>query len=138
MTAPDTGTIQDKVNDDEYNALLAGLVKEATDLNPEDCDGSKSSLESPCVVSNVTTKNMYAGIRGSVADTGVSYLFQVVSTKDKGNRATGADVDESKATPWMIGLTKSLGGGASVHFEHANPDKKGEKSVSYLALKVDF
>ena len=118
-------------------SFITKLQKDIADSDPNDCDGA-GPRTSACVVSNVTTKNMYAGIRGSVADTGVSYLFQVVSTKDKGNYATGAAIDESKATPWMIGLTKSLGGGASVHFEHYNPDKKSEKSESYLALRVDF
>ena len=46
-------------------------------------------------------------------------------------------LSKPNSTPWMFGLSRSLGGGASVHFEHSDPDD-GEKSTSYLALKVDF
>ena len=93
----------------------------------------------------------FAGIRGSVGDTGLNYLFQARSKKSKGNkevwastdilnaeRAMPAAIDANKHTPWMMGLYRSLGGGATVMFEHGNPDKTDEKSTSHLALKVDF
>ena len=51
---------------------------------------------------------------------------------------TIAKIAESKNSPWLLALSRSLGGGASVHFEHDNPDTAGVKSTSYLALKVDF
>ena len=90
----------------------------------------------------------FAGVRGSVGDTGVSYVFQARSKKAKGKQdvyavdqeddATGAGIDANKHSPWFLGLSRSLGGGASVHFEHSDPDQEGKKSTSYLALKVDF
>ena len=39
----------------------------------------------------------------------------------------GAAVPAGKHTPWMMGLYRSLGGGATVMFEHGNPDKAGMK-----------
>ena len=44
----------------------------------------------------------------------------------------------ANSTPWMFGLNRSLGGGASVHFEHSDPDIAGKKSTSWLALSVSF
>ena len=107
-----------------------------------------------------TNSTTFAGVRGSVGDTGVSYVFQARSKKSKGTNggtpacaavdvteyrcakvsdavAPGSDIDQGKTTPWFLGLSRSLGGGASVHFEHSDPDD-GEKSTSYLALKIDF
>ena len=43
----------------------------------------------------------------------------------------------ANSTPWMFGLSRSFGGGASVHFEHSDPDMEGDKSTSWLALVVD-
>ena len=89
----------------------------------------------------------FAGIRGSVGDTGLTYLFQARSKKTKGssdvytdnaNTDSTSKLDTNKHTPWMMGLYRSLGGGATVMFEHGNPDQTGMKSTSHLALKIDF
>ena len=93
---------------------------------------------------NRTDKTTFAGIHGSVGDTGVSYLFQARSKKAEGTELAYSGevaprpIAPNKHTTWMLGLSRSLGGGASVHFEHNSPDLKGKKSESYLALKVDF
>jgi predicted porin len=106
--------------------------------------GQKKTENNTAAISgNRTDNTTFAGIRGSIADTGVSYLFQARSKKAKGNTGgatANADVavGANKRSPWLLGLSRSLGGGASVHFEHSNPDLKGVKSTSYLALKVDF
>ena len=95
-----------------------------------------------------TDTTTFAGVRGSVGDTGVSYVFQARSKKSKGsNEVQGENADgeddgtspvaANKHSPWFLGLSRSLGGGASVHFEHSDPDD-GDRSTSYLALKVDF
>ncbi len=97
-------------------------------------------------VTNQTDKTTFAGVRGSVGDTGVSYLFQARSKKSKGTTASyqsgagnaKAGINPDKHTTWMLGLSRSLGGGASVHFEHSDPDKQDKRSISFLALKVDF
>ena len=109
----------------------------------------------PYVPHKQTNSTTFAGVRGSVGDTGVSYVFQARSKKSKGTHGgrahapatanadavpgiqSGAGVPTNSSSPWFLGLSRSLGGGASVHFEHANNDD-GTKSASYLALKVDF
>ena len=96
-----------------------------------------------------TDKTTFMGVRGSVGDTGVSYVFQARSKKASGtqenkvgesdnNDNTMTNIAANKHTPWLLGLSRSLGGGASVHFEYDSPDQDGSKSTSYLALKVDF
>ena len=63
---------------------------------------------------------------------------------DKGDDGRAADVARgkmkttSKTTPFVLGLSRSLGGGASVHFEYVNDDDDATKNTSLLALKVDF
>ncbi|MDE0308366.1 MAG: hypothetical protein OXI60_00835 [Acidiferrobacterales bacterium] len=41
-------------------------------------------------------------------------------------------------TPWTLALSRSLGGGASVHFEHENKDSDSEKNRSAVFLLVNF
>ena len=135
-------------------------------LDADDLVESRISLdgETPATATNSqkayvshkqTDATTFAGVRGSVGDTGVSYVFQARSKKSKGTHGgrayaaatanavavpgiqSGANVPTNSSSPWFLGLSRSLGGGASVHFEHANSDD-GEKSVSYLALKIDF
>ena len=72
---------------------------------------------------------------GSIDDT---YVSQVKSKKPKGNDNWDKDVKPNKHTPQIIGLSKSLGGGASVHFEHANPNQENKMSSTALALKIEF
>ena len=104
---------------------------------------TKTENNTTAISGQKTDKTTFAGIRGSIADTGVSYLFQARSKKAKGNTG-GADesadsaVDANKHSPWMLGLSRSLGGGTSVLFEHSDPDQEGKKSASRLALKVVF
>ena len=82
------------------------------------CDGSTPAL------SNRTAKTTFFGLRGGLGDTGISYLFQWRNTK------------ATNTKPWMLGLSKSLGGGASLNLEHANPD--GGNNTSTMWLRVDF
>ena len=77
---------------------------------------------------NQTSSNdrtTFLGLRGSVGDTGLGYLLQVRNKEDN-------------TTPVLVGLNKSLGGGASVHFEHSDSDVKGKKANTGVWLKVDF
>ena len=74
------------------------------------------------------TKTTHFGARGSLGDTGMSFLVQARNVK-------GADGVNSN--PWMVGLSRSLGGGASVIFEHGNDDD-GTSGNSAVALRVDF
>ena len=74
------------------------------------------------------TKTTHFGARGSLGDTGMSFLVQARNVK-------GADGMNSN--PWLLGLTRSLGGGATVHFEHGNDDS-GSSGSSAVALMVNF
>ena len=69
-------------------------------------------------------KTTFFGFRGGLGDTGVNYLFQ------------WRDIKNSHK-PWLLGLYKSLGGGASINLEHVNND--GDSSnLTHVNLKVDF
>ena len=74
------------------------------------------------------TKTTHFGARGALGDTGMSFLVQARNVK-------GADGMNSN--PWLLGLTRSLGGGATVHFEHGNDDS-GSSGSSAVALMVNF
>ena len=54
------------------------------------------------------------------------------------DRMRGSMKSTAKTSPWMIRLSRGLGGGASVHFEYVNDDNDTTKNTSLLALKVDF
>ncbi len=54
------------------------------------------------------------------------------------DRMRGSMKSTAKTSPWMVRLSRSLGGGASVHFEYVNDDNDATKNTSLLALKVDF
>ena len=57
------------------------------------------------------------------------------TTKDD---ARGTAKDTSKNNPWVFGLSRSLGGGASVILEHSNVDDDSKKNTTGLFLVVDF
>ena len=65
-------------------------------------------------------------IGGSLGDSGISYAVQVVNSDKDGNAG-----DQN-----LVMLTNSLGGGASIVFEHLDPGVGDAESL--LALKVDF
>ena len=43
-----------------------------------------------------------------------------------------------KGTPWTLGLSRSLGGGATLNFEHGDPGEDGKASSTAVWLQVDF
>ncbi len=73
-------------------------------------------------------KTTHFGVRGSLGDTGMSFVAIARNKKD----AMGV-----KTSPWSIGMSRSLGGGAILRFEHANDDndKSGKTGVG---LQVNF
>ena len=87
---------------------------------------------------SVKDKTTFVGLRGSVGDTGFGYVFQY---RDKEAMKDGMMMEYE---PWILGLNKTMGGGASLHFEHSNPggmkDSSGKKvkSTTGVWLKVDF
>ena len=98
-------------------------------------------------------RTTFAGVRGAVGDTGVSYVFQfrkkkttttsldtvaTVDAKTGEDAGTADDVAVASSSPWYFLLSRGLGGGTSVHFEYANPDMKGTPASTGVFLKVDF
>ncbi len=100
------------------------------------------------------TDTIYAGASGGLGDTGMAFNVSFQSKKTSGrelstNRGDDDALDadtpfhltsrgKNKHSPWTLGLSRNLGGGAIVYFEHHNPDMDNEKSSSALGLRVDF
>ena len=128
-----------------------------------------SNGEVACRDGKKTDTTVFAGLRGGLGDTGVSYVFQVRTKKSKGTSARnyalldpnaidgdddtlptdsldndvhgytgGTAIATNKHSPWILGLSRNLGGGASVHFEHGNADQDGTDNSTAVWLKVDF
>ena len=76
-------------------------------------------------------KVTFFGTRGSIGDKGLDYVFQWRDVKDSHE-------------PWVLALNKSLGGGATVSFEHGNfdgelkDDGTVKANATRLSLQVDF
>ena len=113
-----------------------------------DSSCTAASLNTPGEGSCSTDDNskiITAGVHGGVGDTGVSYVFAMRNEKvdsdgfttDTANSDGTATSGSSKSNPWTIGLSRSLGGGASVKFEHSEPDTDDDSSTS-LWLQVNF
>ena len=80
-------------------------------------------------VDGVTGKKTttFIGAHGGIGDSGVSWgAFSRNIEK----------ADGSERDSWTIGLSKSLGGGASTYIEHNNDDFSG--STTSVALRIDF
>ena len=73
-------------------------------------------------------KGIHWGTSGDLSDSGLSYNFQIRSVEDAFGEST---------LPYMIGIGKDLGGGASVSMEHANNDDGGDAST-VIVVKVDI
>ena len=78
--------------------------------------------------SSAKNKTTHYGVSGGLGDTGMSFHL-MARNKDNAN---GMDTN-----PWLVGLTKGLGGGATVMVEHGNADD-GESGKTRFGLKVDF
>ncbi len=122
-------------------------------IKDADCVAADDALdgnEDICLAKG-KVKTTYAGVHGGVGDTGVSYVFTMRTKKQQGsgfgtmsadgtfnNNSANPNVLNEKNTPWTLGLSRSLGGGATVKFEHSDPDSDSEKSSSALWLHVNF
>ncbi len=74
------------------------------------------------------TKTNYLGMQGSLGDTGLNWL------------AWGRSVEApsgTKTNPWMVGINKSLGGGAFTFVEHTNADDDSG-GTTHVAFGVNF
>lgn len=105
-------------------------------------EGDECSSSPPfardCVKKGTGTST-YAGIRGGVADTGVNYVFHMVKKKvESTNNASTPVTTKKSMSPWRLGISRKLGGGASLHFETSDPDEEGESNTTGVWFKVDF
>ena len=66
----------------------------------------------------------FFGVRGSVGDTGMDYVFQ------------WRDKDTSK--PWLLAFNKGIGDSTELILEHLNNDDDMEPNKTQLSLKIDF
>ncbi len=74
------------------------------------------------------SKTTHFGVHGGLGDTGMS--FRAMARNKKG-------ADGASSTPWLFGVSRSLGGGASLHFEHGNDDD-GESGNTRVGMQVNF
>ena len=74
------------------------------------------------------TKTTHYGVSGGLGDSGINYLVAARNVKDE---------DGKKTTPWLFNVSKSLGGGATVIFEHGNDDNN-KSGKSRVGLHVTF
>ena len=93
-----------------------------------DTDNTSATYNTVIPVAATETKTTHYGIGGGLGDTGMSYLVMGRTVK----AATGA-----KTNPWLVNVSKSLGGGATVIFEHGNADD-GVSGTSRVGLHVTF
>ena len=86
------------------------------------------------------TKTTFAGVHGEVEDTGVNYVFTMRNEIFSGSGFVMGDPSSSteKSTPWTLGLSRNLGGGATLNFEHGEPDSENIDPSSGIWLQVDF
>ena len=76
------------------------------------------------------TKTTHYGVSGGLGDTGINFLVAARNVKPDAG---------AKTSPWLFSLSKDLGGGATVIFEHANYDNNepGNKETA-IGLHVNF
>ena len=75
------------------------------------------------------TKTTHYGVSGGLGDTGINFLVAARSVKPGGGE---------KFSPWLFNVSKNLGGGATVIFEHANDDDADKTKKSRVGLHVSF
>ena len=74
------------------------------------------------------SKTMHYGFSGTLGETGMSFLVAGRNVKAAGG---------GKSSPWLFNVSKDLGGGATVIFEHGNADD-GKSGKSRVGLHVSF
>ena len=119
-----TGDNAPKVGDPVYRTSDGTEVAMSTD------DASTTTVESDSPMSvakdTVKDKRTLIGIRGPLGDTGMTFAVNFADHDDGSN-------------PWNFHVAKSLGGGASVAFEHIDADTDADDETETLVqLRVDF
>ncbi len=90
-----------------------------------------SQMKSNDPMKTMKQKTNFVGVNGGIGDTGLSWVAFHREIKNPENKA-------GKQKKWTVGLSKSLGGGASAYVEHGNNPKGDGKNGTVVALKIDF
>jgi len=130
--------------------VFLGYSEDSTDNS--DCAAADITDLGQACLTDLKTKITYAGVHGGVGDTGVNYVFTMRSEKTSTDGFAGIDADDDDTfdagenvaasssdtdNPWTLGLNRSLGGGATLRFEHGEPDDDTDASTA-LWLQVNF
>ena len=124
-------------------------------LEQSDCTvESINATEGTDCATRVKAKLTFAGVHGAIGDTGVNYVFTMRNEKvaaigfedadENSNTDATAYSKTIKSNPWTLGLSKSLGGGATLNFEYSEPESDAdatnsdEDSSTAIWLQVDF
>ena len=135
--------------------VFLGYSQDSTDygISAACTAASITATDSPDCTNDEKDKFTYAGVHGGVGDTGVNYVFTMRSEKTSTNGFGWRDADDddtfdagenvaiptsSSSNPWTLGLNRSLGGGATLRFEHGEPDSNTADSSTAVWLQVDF
>ena len=133
--------------------VFLGYSQDSTDYGiSATCTAASIAATTDSCTNDGKDKITYAGVHGGVGDTGVNYVFTMRSEKTSSSGFGWVDADDddtfdagenvatspsSSSNPWTLGLSRSLGGGASVKFEHSEPDTDAD-STTAVWLQVNF
>ena len=119
------------------NDLINSAIEEL-DEDANDVDKRVTALEN----NGVDARNHNGALQ--IRDVGQKLKTDGSGYEGAGTDAVNADnkrgtaKDTSKSNPWVFGLSRSLGGGASVILEHSNVDDDAKKNTTGLFLLVNF
>ena len=107
---------------------VAGITAYVGSQTKKSTDGAGAGTNSSpdaATIADKEQKTTFFGVRGGVGDTGIDYIFQMRDIKDMNK-------------PWILGMGKSLGGGASVSIEHEDKDDEMKANRTRISLQVNF
>ena len=107
---------------------VAGVTAYVGSQTKKSTDGAVAGTNSDAATTaDKEQKTTFFGVRGGVGDTGIDYIFQIRDIKDKNK-------------PWILGMGKSLGGGASLSIEHHDQDDDTNENHNQtrISLQVNF
>ena len=113
-----TTVVAAQVSVSNINVSVGSSKKKYTNTSGADATDGRTAVKPE-------EKATYLGVSGSLGETGVGYVFQ------------WRDVKMDDTNPWLLSLTKSLGGSASLVFEHGNNDD-AKPDQTQVGLVVNF
>ena len=120
------------------NGLINSAIEEL-DEDANDVDKRVTALENNGVdARNHNGALQIRGVGQELNSNGNAYEAAGGADAVNADNKRGTAKDTSKSNPWVFGLSRSLGGGASVILEHSNVDDDAEKNTTGLFLLVNF